>query len=306
MMVNLVLKTSNLSKNFKNTQALKNVNMNLKYGDIYGFIGENGSGKTTLIRIISGLSYQSSGEIELFGQSTNLNTQRYKLGAMVENPMLYPNLTAKQNLEVERIQRGIPGQRVVDETLNLVGLSDTNNKKVKNFSLGMKQRLGLASALLASPELLILDEPTNGLDPMGIVDLRELLLKISEEKNIAILISSHILGELYQLANCYGFIHDGKLVEEISAKELKEKCNHHLSITVDNSNKASAILQSKLNIQNFEVYPNNEIKIYDYSLNSGIINKTLLSNDILVYEVTTKGENLENYYKKLIGGGKHD
>ncbi|MFL0595037.1 ATP-binding cassette domain-containing protein [Staphylococcus sp. HMSC62A08] len=305
-MVNLVLKTSNLSKNFKNTQALKNVNMNLKYGDIYGFIGENGSGKTTLIRIISGLSYQSSGEIELFGQSTNLNTQRYKLGAMVENPMLYPNLTAKQNLEVERIQRGIPGQRVVDETLNLVGLSDTNNKKVKNFSLGMKQRLGLASALLASPELLILDEPTNGLDPMGIVDLRELLLKISEEKNIAILISSHILGELYQLANCYGFIHDGKLVEEISAKELKEKCNHHLSITVDNSNKASAILQSKLNIQNFEVYPNNEIKIYDYSLNSGIINKTLLSNDILVYEVTTKGENLENYYKKLIGGGKHD
>lgn len=189
-----VIATSNLCKRYKGSFALDHANMIVRHGDIYGFVGENGAGKTTLIRLLTGLSFPTSGELSLFGERVNLEKQRKRIGAIVENPMIYPNLTAKQNLEVERIQRGVPGKGRIDEVLQLVNLNDTKNKKAKHFSLGMKQRLGIASALLSSPELLILDEPTNGLDPVSIVELRDLLQKLRREYNIAVLISSHALS----------------------------------------------------------------------------------------------------------------
>ena len=177
---------------------------------------------------------------------------------------------------------------------------------MNHFSLGMKQSLGLAIALLSSPEILILDEPTNGLDPMGIMDLRNLLLKINKERNIAILISSHILGELFQLANCYGFIHDGKLIQEITLEKLKNKRKHYVSLKVDNVNKAIALLQNKINIEKVDVHPDNEIKIYDPNINTGVITKNLVRNDVIVYEITNIAESLENYYKQLINGGDYE
>ncbi|MGL6201903.1 MAG: ATP-binding cassette domain-containing protein [Lachnospiraceae bacterium] len=301
-MIETVISTGGLCKSYKDSFVLDHVNMEVKRGDIYGFVGENGAGKTTLIRLLTGLSFPTSGDISLFGEQLNLEKHRKRIGAIVENPMLYPNLTARQNLEVERIQRGIPGKRCIDEVLELVNLKDTGNKKTKHFSLGMKQRLGIAGALLTSPELLILDEPTNGLDPIGIVELRELLLKLSHERNIVVLISSHILGELYQLANCYGFIHQGKMLEQMTAKELDEKNKKHISLKVDDTAKAVAVIENALKVSKYEVYPDNEIKIYGHFDQIGTINRRLIMNDVTIFESTIRGDNLENYYRRLIGG----
>jgi len=300
-MIETVISTEGLCKSYKGSFALDHVNMEVKRGDIYGFVGENGAGKTTLIRLLTGLSFPTSGEISLFGERLNLKKHRKRIGAIVENPMLYPNLTARQNLEVERIQRGVPGKGCIDEVLELVNLKETGNKKAKHFSLGMKQRLGIAGALLTSPELLILDEPTNGLDPIGIVELRELLLKLSHERNIVVLISSHILGELYQLANCYGFIHQGKMLEQMTAKELDEKNKKHISLKVDDTAKAVAVIEN-VKVSQYEVYPDNEIKIYCHFDQIGTINRRLIMNDVTIFESTIRGDNLENYYRRLIGG----
>lgn len=301
-MIETVISTGGLCKSYKGSFALDHVNMEVKRGDIYGFVGENGAGKTTLIRLLTGLSFPTSGDISLFGEQLNLEKHRKRIGAIVENPMLYPNLTARQNLEVERIQRGVPGKGCIDEVLELANLKDTGNKKVKHFSLGMKQRLGIAGALLTSPELLILDEPTNGLDPIGIVELRELLLKLSHDRNIVVLISSHILGELYQLANCYGFIHQGKMLEQMTAKELDEKNKKHITLKVDDTAKAVAVIENALKVSQYEVYPYNEIKIYGHFDQIGTINRRLIMNDVTIFESTISGDNLENYYRRLIGG----
>ena len=200
-----VLKTYNLCKKYKDQMAVDNVSMTIRKGDIYGFIGQNGAGKTSLIRMITGLAHRTSGEIELFGGSGEeaLNKGREFIGSLIESPAFYKNMTARENLEVSRLVRNIPGKECIDEVLNLVGLKDTGKKKVKDFSLGMRQRLGIANALLGNPKLLILDEPINGLDPMGIIEIRELLKKINTEKDITILISSHILGELSEMATTY-------------------------------------------------------------------------------------------------------
>src|SRR5690625_2496660 len=192
-----VLKTNHLSKKYKNNFALDHVNITIKKGDIYGLIGQNGAGKTTLLRLMTGLVFPSNGTIELFGKThrqVNIDAQK-RMGAIIEQPALFPNMTAYENLEVHRIQKGIPGQACIEKTLALVGLADVGNKKTRNFSLGMKQRLGLGIALLSDPELLVLDEPTNGLDPMGIVELRELIKKLNREKGLTVLLSSHILSE---------------------------------------------------------------------------------------------------------------
>lgn len=220
----------NVTKRYGKSSALVGVHMEIKRGDIYGFVGGNGAGKTTLMRILTGMVRQTSGEIELFGKSETkeLCVQRGRIGAMIETPALYPGMTAKDNLEVLRLQRGLTGRGCIDEVLETVGLVNTLSKKVKDFSLGMKQRLGLAMALLGNREFLVLDEPINGLDPEGIVAFRDILTKMNQERSTTILISSHLLGELDQLATCYGFIHKGKMVEQITAKELREKCRKSL------------------------------------------------------------------------------
>lgn len=217
-----ILEAKDICKAYGKNMVLNQVNLTIKAGEIYGLVGENGAGKSSLMKVITGLTKPTSGEISLFGKK-NLEDERNKIGCLIENPALYMDMTARQNLEIQRTQRGIPGKSSIDEVLEIMDLKDAGNKRVKAFSLGMKQRLGIAIALLGRPQLLILDEPINGLDPTKIIYVREVLKNMNEEDGTTILISSHILPELHQLATVYGFIHHGKMLQQITDKELDEK-----------------------------------------------------------------------------------
>ncbi len=301
-MTEIICQTKDLCKNYKNFHALENVNLSIKREEIYGLIGENGAGKSTLIRILTGLAFKSSGIINLFGKTEHLQYERAKIGCTVDMPALYKDMTAEQNLEIQRVQRGIPDRKCISKTLELVGLNNTKKKKVNNFSLGMKQRLSLAAALLGEPEFLILDEPVNGLDPTGIIELRELLKKLSKENHVTILISSHILSELNQLATCYGFLHHGKLLRQITAVQLDEECRRHIKLKTDDTIRTTTILEEKLRIKNYSVYPDNYIRIYEKLEEIHNISKTLFSSGLIVEELSIQGENLETYFENLIGG----
>lgn len=303
-MTKFICETKNLSKKYKDFYALKNVNLTIPKGEIYGLVGENGAGKTTLIRLLTGLNFKSEGEIILFGHKDNLQHERSKIGCTIEMPALYKDMTASQNLEVQRIQRGIPNKKCITDTLELIGLSNAGKKRVANFSLGMKQRLALGVALLGEPEFLILDEPVNGLDPTGIIELRELLKKLVKEREVTILISSHILSELHQLATCYGFLHKGELLKQISAEELNEECKRHICLRTDNIQKTTLLLEQKGNINNYSVYPDNSIRIYECLDNVRMISKLLSSNGVIIDEISVQGENLETYFENLIGDEK--
>ena len=303
-MQEVVLRTYKVCKKYKDQMAVDNITMTIKKGDIYGFIGQNGAGKTTLIRLITGLVHKTSGEIELFGGSSEeeLNKGREYIGSLIESPSFYKNMTARENLEISRLVRNIPGKECIDEVLQLVGLNDTAKKKVKDFSLGMRQRLGIANALLGNPKLLILDEPINGLDPMGIIEVRELLKKINKEKDITILISSHILGELSEMATTYGIISNGKLIEEISSKALEEKCRQHIELMVDDAKRAVIILEKEFGINDYEMLENNKIKVFSHLDSTGLINAALSKGGVIVEKVAIKGEKLEEYFMDIIGG----
>lgn len=303
-MKKVVLKTYNITKKYGEQLAVDNVNMTIKKGDIYGFIGQNGAGKTTLIRLITGLIHKSGGEIELLGanEENELNKVRTMVGSLIETPSFYTNMTARENLEVSRLVRNIPGKKCIDEVLELVGLKDVEKKKVKNFSLGMRQRLGIANALMGNPKLLILDEPINGLDPMGIVEIRELLKKINKEKDMTILISSHILSELSELATTYGIISNGKLIEEITAKQLSEKCRQYIDLRVDDTARAVILLERELGINDYEVLEDSNIKVFSNLDNVGEINSLLSRSGIIVESISVKGENLEEYFMNKVGG----
>lgn len=303
-MKKVVLKTYNITKKYGEQLAVDNVNMTIKKGDIYGFIGKNGAGKTTLIRLITGLIHKSSGEIELLGvnEENELNKARTMVGGLIESPSLYTNMTARENLEVSRLVRNIPGKKCIDEVLELVGLKGVEKKKVKNFSLGMRQRLGIANALMGNPKLLILDEPINGLDPMGIVEIRELLKKINKEKDMTILISSHILSELSELATTYGIISNGKLIEEITAKQLSEKCRQYIDLKVDDTARAVILLERELGISDYEVLEDSNIKVFSNLDNVGEVNSLLSRSGIIVESISVKGENLEEYFMNKVGG----
>jgi len=303
-MKKVVLKTYNITKKYGEQLAVDNVNMTIKKGDIYGFIGKNGAGKTTLIRLITGLIHKSGGEIELLGanEENELNKARTMVGSLIESPSFYTNMTARENLEVSRLVRNIPGKKCIDEVLELVGLKDVEKKKVKNFSLGMRQRLGIANALMGNPKLLILDEPINGLDPMGIVEIRELLKKINKEKDMTILISSHILSELSELATTYGIISNGKLIEEITAKQLSEKCRQYIDLKVDDTARAVILLERELGISDYEVLEDSNIKVFSNLDNVGEVNSLLSRSGIIVESISVKGENLEEYFMNKVGG----
>lgn len=307
-MKDVILKTYNITKKYGNQIAVNNVNMTIKKGEIYGFIGQNGAGKTTLIRLITGLIHKTNGDIELLGASSEneLNKARTMIGSLIETPSFYNNMTARENLEVSRRIRNIPGNKCVDEVLELVGLKNIEKKKVKNFSLGMKQRLGIANAIMGNPRLLILDEPINGLDPMGIVEIRELLRKINKEKDMTILISSHILSELSELATTYGIISNGKLIEEITSQELKEKCRKYIDLKVDDTSRAVIILERKLGIDDYQVLSNKKIKVFSNLDNVGEVNSILSNSGIIVESIGVKGENLEEYFMNVIGGVLND
>lgn len=298
-----ILNTKNLTKTYKKKNAVSNLNMSINKGDIYGFIGKNGAGKTTTIKMIVGLAAPTSGEITLF-ESKSLNQGRRKIGTVIEAPAFVPNLTARQNMLIQWKLLGNKNPAIIDEMLNLVGLDYVGKKKVKNFSLGMKQRLGIAMTLMGEPEFLVLDEPTNGLDPKGIVEVRELLQKLNEERGLTILISSHILSELAKLATRIGIIDDGVLLEEFSIDELDERCRSKLVVLVDDTEKAKDILAEQLNLKDYKVIDANAIEIYDKDIDSGTINTTLAKNDVVVNSISTSHADLEEYFLNVIKGGK--
>ena len=297
-----ILRTNTVSKKYTNYYAVDKVSISIKKGEIYGLIGENGAGKSTLMKMIAGLVEPSEGSIELFGNFVP-QTERYRIGCVIESPALYAELTAKQNLEVFRKAYGLSSKESVQQILKQVGLSQYENKIVKKFSLGMKQRLAIGIALLGNPDFLILDEPINGLDPTGIQDMRNFLLKLNREEHITIMISSHILGELSKIATKYGIIKNGKLIEEITAKELNEKCQCCLKIKASDTAQAAILIEKNLHTKNYEILSDNNIRIFEYVDNPGIVNSLLVNHGISVDECTVPKESLEDYFNEKMRGG---
>ncbi|NBD25209.1 ATP-binding cassette domain-containing protein [Paenibacillus glycinis] len=307
-MSDYVLRTARLTKRYKQQLALRDVDLAIKKGAIYGFIGQNGAGKSTLIRVAAGLAYPTSGSLELFGQAgeERLTEARRRIGTIIEGPALYPQMNAADNLEAHRLLKGIPGKACVARMLALVGLQSAGRKKVKNFSLGMKQRLGLAIALLGDPEFLILDEPINGLDPMGVVEIRELLRRLNVEHGITILISSHILSELHLLATHYGIIHKGELLEQLTVEELNARCRQFLHVKTDDPAKAASVIETELGTTEFDVMPDGVVKLYKYMDVPGKVSTALVRAGLVIEEFMPMGEDLERYFMNRIGGADHE
>jgi len=307
-MMETILKLTQLTKTYKKKNAVDQVNMTINQGDIYGLIGRNGAGKSTLMRMITSLAKPTAGQIELFGQTSKAGLQqgRKRMGAIIERPALYESLTAVQNLEYYQRLKGVPDKLVINETLKIVGLTDIEKKKVKDFSLGMKQRLGIAIAMLNSPDFLILDEPTNGLDPMGVVEIRELIKRLNSEYRITLLISTHVLAELSLVATRYGIIENGKMIKELTQAELNEACQSSLKITVTDAFKASTVIETVLKTKKYKIVGDKEIHLYDYLDQASVVNTELVSNGVAVISITEVGENLEDYFMNLVqGGGAH-
>lgn len=299
-----VLKTENLTKMYGKNEVVKKVCMHVQKGDIYGFIGKNGAGKTTFMRMVAGMAAPTAGTISPFG-SEQLEQQRSRIGTLIENSGIYPNMTAEENLEVVRRNYGIVDKNVVKDILELVGLAETGKKKVKNFSMGMKQRLGIGISLLRNPDFLILDEPINGLDPAGIKEIRELLLTLNQEREITILISSHILGELSKMATRYGIIRDGELVEEFKAEELEERCRRCQKLVVDYAEKATHILEERLGITSYDVKENGIVRVFEHLDEVEKINRELILGGVNIKESYLSGQDLEGYFMDLLGGESH-
>jgi len=301
-----VLKTQNLTKLYNGKPAVDNVSLTIEKGDIYGLIGQNGAGKTTLMRMITSLTRPDNGTIELFGESdpAKMIFARSRMSATIESPAMYPSLSAAENLEFYRRQRGIPDKSVVPKALEFVGLTDTGNKKAKNFSMGMKQRLGLALTTLSNPDFVILDEPINGLDPMGIVEIRA-LIKSMADKGITILLSSHILTELSLVATKYAFLHHGKLIKNLTHAELQEECKRALSLVVDDVEKACVILETNFGIRNYKHVSGNEVRLYEQLDNSAEISFQLAQAGVRISAMQEVGDSLEDYFKNVIGGGQN-
>ena len=295
-----VLQTNGLSKKYKSFQALNNLTMHVPKGAIYGFVGKNGAGKTTLIRLICGLQEPTDGTYSLYGIESNdkaITKSRRRMGAVVETPSIYLDMTAEENLKQQYLILGLPSYDGIEELLSLVGLEDTGKKKVKNFSLGMKQRLSIAIALAGDPDFLVLDEPVNGLDPQGIVEIRELILKLNRERQITVLISSHILDELSRLATHYG------IIEELSAEELEAACRKCVRMEVSDT----SVLARVLNDMNLEYKIISETTADVFAkINVTQLTVALAKENCEVQSMQEKDESLESYYISLVGGGRND
>lgn len=297
-----ILKTNNLSKRYgKKNLVLDSVSMNVPKGSIYGFVGKNGAGKTTLMRVISGLNNPTNGGYSLYDvdyKDSKVADVRKKIGAVVETPSIYLEMTAKDNLLLQYKLHGMEPTGL-DDLLKLVGLPNTGNKKAKNFSLGMRQRLSIAFSLVSDPDFLILDEPINGLDPEGIKEVRDLLIKLHSEHGITILISSHILDELSKLATHYGFIDKGHLIKEMSAEELERNCTKKIRLTVDNTKKAAPVFD-EMGLK-YALFSETEAEIYSHIEVTPLV-LALANKDCKVLTMSENNESLESYFIKLIGG----
>ena len=299
-----IVNIRNLTKQYGEQKALDDVSFSIKKGSIVGLIGPNGAGKTTIMKTMGGLVFPTSGEIELYGATDEkgLNHARSRMSFMIETPYEKGRMTAWENLEKQRIQKGVPDKGRIDEVLKIVNLEGTGKKLVKNFSLGMRQRLGLANALLAKPEFMVLDEPINGLDPEGIVEIRELFRKLNREENITLVISSHILSELSLLCSDYIFINQGKIKGIFTDAELKAACSEYILINTDNNEKAAAVLINKCRIEKLDVLADSGIRIYEKLDEIQDISRILYENGIIPVEIAKNNVSLEDYYMKLTSG----
>ena len=300
-MNNTVIKLRDISIKRGQTEILNHLNMTVYQKDIYGFIGQNGAGKSTTMKIIMSLIKETQGQLELFDTLDN-QINRSRIGAIIENPAFYPYMTAYENLKYYIQYKGIVEINSIEKVLKMVGLENARKKKYKNYSLGMKQRLGLALALINHPDLLILDEPLNGLDPQGIVELREILSHLNKKYGITMLISSHILDELEMIATRYGFIHQGQMIEEITAEKLQEKLKKYISLDVENIGLASITLEQKLHTENFKVMDDHTIYLYDFVNESSQVATTLIQEGVILNKMNISNVSLENYYLSLIKG----
>ena len=301
-MSELLLQTRNLTKQYGRHRAVDDVNMHIKKGAIYGFIGRNGAGKTTCLKMISGLSTPSYGEIEMFGyKGKDLQKVRSRVGCLIEAPGLYGNMSAYDNLNIKCKLTGIKKKGYIEELLKTVGLDAVGEKKTRHYSLGMKQRLGIALALVGEPDLLILDEPINGLDPQGIVEVRETIQKLAKERGMTICISSHILEELSKIATDYGIIHNGCLVQELTREELMKKCSERIELTLDNPKQAIPVLDD-MGFNSYQVIDKEHIHIFERLGESASLNMELAKAGIPVKGISITSEELENYFLRLTGG----
>lgn len=304
-MSELLLSTSALTKQFGRHKAVDQVSMHIKRGAIYGFIGRNGAGKTTTLRMIGGLASPTAGEIEMFGcRGRELKQIRSRVGCLIEGPGLYGNMTARDNMKMKCLLLGVQKKGYIEELLEVVGLKDVGKKHVKRYSLGMKQRLGIAMALIGEPDLLVLDEPINGLDPQGIAEVRETILRLNKERNMTILISSHILEELSKIATDYGIIHQGTLLQEITDEELRERCSERLEITLSSPELAIPVLD-RLGIRRYQVMDKEHIYVFEWLDESARLNMEFAKAGIPVKGLAVTNEELETYFLNLTGGNAH-
>lgn len=301
-----VLQTRSLTKKYKGYQALNGLTLNIPKGSVYGLVGRNGAGKTTLIRLICGLQHPTSGDYMLYGinsESSDISKARRRMGAVVESPSIYMDMTAEDNLKQQYMLLGMPSYDGIAELLQLVGLENTGNKKARNFSLGMKQRLGIAVALAGDPDFIVLDEPINGLDPQGIVEIRELILRLNREKRITILISSHILDELSRLATHYGIIDRGRTVKELSAEELDKACRKCIRAEVTSVTTLSQVLDD-MGIE-YSIVSDTSADIYA-RLNITRLAAALSERNCEIISINERDESLESYFISLVGGESHE
>lgn len=295
-----VIETSNLTKRYGKFTAVNFVNMHVKKGSIYGLIGRNGAGKTTIMKVICGLAAKTSGEVRLFGKENDTMAYR-RMGTLIENPGIYPGMTAYDNMKCRAICLGLSNyDEKIKSLLEMVGLSWSLKRSAKKYSLGMKQRLGIALAMLGNPDVLVLDEPINGLDPQGIAEIREILVGLNQERNITILISSHILEELSKIVTDYGIIQDGRIIEEISRDKLMEKCMERIEIKTGQVDKVTTVIEG-IGIKKYKIVDKSTIHIYECLDKVADINKLLVNNDIMVTGIGVNSESIENYFIDLTG-----
>lgn len=304
-MADMVVRVNGLSKMYGKNKVLDDVNITLERGKIYGFIGQNGAGKTTMINHINGLIFPDEGTIELFGRSDKrgLIESRTRIGTVCEHAGLHPNYNARDNIRLNMKLRGIKNDELVERTIGNVGLNGVGNKKFKNYSMGMKQRLAIGCAMLSGPELLLLDEPINGLDPVGIVEIRNLLRQLNQRFGVTMLISSHILTELHELATDYIVIDHGRILDCISAQELDKRCGRRIHLRTNDIQKVLKILAERYNITN--VYVNGPEIVIEYPIDPDEFAWVLYNERVFVAEYHLEEESLENYFIRMIGGGQH-
>lgn len=300
-----LLTTHHLTKTYGRHKAVDGVSLHLRQGDIYGLIGRNGAGKTTLLKLLSGLAAPTAGDFTLFG-ATGRHARAYlsRVGTLIEAPGIYPNLSAAENLKLKCLALGVRRRNAASDLLDTVGLARTGRKPVRHFSLGMKQRLGIALALVGDPDLLILDEPINGLDPQGIAEVRETLYHLNRDRNITPILASHILEELAKIATHYGILHDGALLQELTRQELLEKCGERIELQTSDTRRACTVLEG-LGITQYKVVDRDTICIYERLHDGGAITMALAQAGVQTTGITVQNEALEDYYLNLTGGGRH-